>query len=150
MRQEVMCSPCARSAIPDGPGTGNMKGIPTKSIGWKGSVAGDGMYDYMKALYCHFAESTEHVRTMEQELCQEHQQLSGRLEKEERKLLLHLMDLEAELRDEECLNSFMCGYRLACGIQQELWISHPHFNFEDDNEGRALAAFSMRNGEGGD
>ena len=104
----------------------------------------------MKALYCHFRTPAEHVRAMEQKLDQEHKRLSERLEKGERKLLLHLMDMETELRDEECLNSFMCGYRLACGIQQELWTSHPSYCFDDDNEARALAAFRKGNEEGGD
>ena len=141
---------CVSNVSLGGLGIGNTRDILTKSIEWKGPMAGDGMYDYMRALYCHFAGPTENIRAMEKKLCQEHERLSGRLEKGERKLLLHLMDLEAELRDEKCLNSFVCGYRLACGIQQELWTSHPTYCFDDDNEDRALAAFRKGNEEGGD
>lgn len=47
------------------------------------------------------------------------------------------MDLEAALREQMCLNSFISGYRLAQGIQQELLADQPPYNFEDEDERRA-------------
>ena len=54
-----------------------------------------------------------------------------------RKLLLKMVDLEDALREEACLNSFISGYRLAQGIQQELLADQPPYNFENENEQRA-------------
>ena len=55
----------------------------------------------------------------------------------ERKLLLKMADLEDALWEEACLNSFISGYRLAQGIQQELLADHPPYNFENEDEQRA-------------
>ena len=73
---------------------------------------------------------------MEQEISRLHRQLSKRLRKPERKMLLKLTDLEMELRDSSNLDSFMAGYRVANGIHQEL-SRHPPYNFEDEDERRA-------------
>ena len=59
------------------------------------------------------------------------------LKKPEKKMLLRLVDLEAALRDQACLNSFISGYRLAQGIQQELLADLPPYNFEDEDERQA-------------
>lgn len=48
-----------------------------------------------------------------------------------------MVDLEDALREEACLNSFISGYRLAQGIQQELLADQPPYNFENENEQRA-------------
>ena len=45
-----------------------------------------------------------------------------------------MADLEDALRAEACLNSFICGYRLAQGIQQELPADQPPYNFENEDE----------------
>ena len=95
------------------------------------------MHDYMKALYHRFEIPSEQMTTLEKAANKTHRQLANRLAKPERKMLLHLVDLEAALQDQACLNSFMSGYRLAQGIQQELLADLPPYNFEDEDERRA-------------
>jgi len=73
---------------------------------------------------------------MEQEVNRLHRQLSKRLRKPERKLLLKLTDMEMELRDRSNLDSIVDGYRVANGIHQEL-SRYPPYNFEDEDERRA-------------
>ena len=53
-------------------------------------------------------------------------------------MLLRLVDLEAALRDQSCLDSFMSGYRVAHGIHQELLADQPPYNFEDEDERNAI------------
>ena len=95
------------------------------------------MYDYMKALYHRFETPSEQVAALVKAANKTHRQLANRLAKPERKMLLHLVDLEAALQDQACLNSFMSGYRLAQGIQQELLAGQPPYNFEDEDERQA-------------
>ena len=95
------------------------------------------MYDYMKALYHRFETPSEQVAALVKAANKTHRQLANRLAKPERKMLLHLVDLEAALQDQACLNSFMSGYRLAQGIQQELLADLPPYNFEDEDERQA-------------
>ena len=51
--------------------------------------------------------------------------------------------MEDELRDEACLNSFISGFRLAQGIQQELLADQPPYNFEAEDERQACEKFSQ-------
>ena len=55
--------------------------------------------------------------------------------KPERRKLLKLVDLEAELRDEVPLASFVAGFRLAWGIIAELNIEPP-YSFAEEEERR--------------
>ena len=103
------------------------------------------MHDYMKALYHRFETSSERTTALEKAANKTHRQLANRLKKPERKMLLRLVDLEAALRDQACLNSFMSGYRLAQGIQQELMADQPPYNFEDEDERQAC---EIARGEG--
>ena len=96
------------------------------------------MHDYMKALYHRFDSPAERKEKLEQEVDKTHKQLAGQLGKQQRRLLLRLVDLEAALRDEACLHSFMSGYRLAHGIHQELLADQPPYNFEDEDERNAI------------
>lgn len=96
------------------------------------------MYDYMRALYCRFGVSRESTDKLKQEVNQAHERLGARLDKEERVMLLALVDVMEELLDESCLDSFVDGYRLASGIQQELQACYQPYNFEIENERHAL------------
>ena len=100
------------------------------------------LYDYMKALYLRFKTPSGQLESLELEIDKLHKQLSQRLKKPERKMLLRLTDLEAELRDDSNLYSFISGYRVANGIHQEL-SRHPPYNFEDEDE--RLACEKIRN-----
>ena len=55
------------------------------------------MHDYMKALYHRFETQSERARKLEQEADKTHKQLAKQLGKQQRRLLLHLVDLEAAL-----------------------------------------------------
>ena len=92
------------------------------------------MHDYMKALYHRFETLSERAEKLEREADKTHKQLAKQLGKHQRKLLLRLVDLEAALRDQSCLDSFMSGYRLAHGIHQELLADQPPYNFEDEDK----------------
>lgn len=59
-------------------------------------------------------------------------------------MLLRLTDLEDEFRDETKLDSFISGFRLAQGIQQELLEEKPSCSFEDEDERRACEAWERR------
>ena len=95
------------------------------------------MHDYMKALYHRFDSPAERKERLEEQVNKTHKQLTGQLGKQQRTLLLQLVDLESALRDEACLHSFMSGYRLAHGIHQELLADQPPYNFEDEDERQA-------------
>ena len=62
--------------------------------------------------------------------------LHDALSREQQKLLLRLLDAEERLRDEEKLDAFFSGFRLADGIHREL-ESVPPYSFEDEDEARA-------------
>ena len=55
--------------------------------------------------------------------------------------------MEDELRDEACLSSFMSGYRLAQGIQQELLADQPPYSFEAEDERQACESWERRGEE---
>ena len=61
--------------------------------------------------------------------------LHDALSREQQKLLLRLLDAEERLRDEEKLDAFYSGFRLADGIHREL-ESVPPYSFEDEDEAR--------------
>jgi len=96
------------------------------------------MRDYMKALHYRFETPSERAENLERATKKSYRKLAKKLEKPERKMLLRLVDLEAALRDEACLDSFMSGYRLAHGIHQELLADQPPYNFEDEDERNAI------------
>ena len=93
------------------------------------------MYNYMKSLQRHFETKPEHIQDLKTEVDQTHKELSARLEKEDRLLLLKLVDLEDVLRCETTLHSFTSGFRLACGINREL--SEEQYSFDREEEERA-------------
>lgn len=98
------------------------------------------MYDYMKALLQRFDTHSGQAAALEKSIEKNRKNLANRLTKSERKMLLRLSDLEDALRDETNLNSFMCGYRLASGIHQEL-SKYPPYSFDQEEETRACVQF---------
>ena len=93
------------------------------------------MYDYMKALQRQFETKSLLLQKLADKINQAHKELSSRLEKEEKKLLLRLVDMEDDLRGVATLHSFTCGYRLACGIHKEL-AEEPTYSFAKEEEER--------------
>ena len=93
------------------------------------------MYDYMKALQRQFETKPRSIQELSDEVDRAHRELSSRLAKEDRKLLLRLVDLEDNLQSVATLHSFTCGYRLACGIHKEL-AEEPMYSFAKEEEER--------------
>ena len=94
------------------------------------------MYDYMKALQRQFETNPRSMQELSDEVDRTHRELSSRLAKEDRKLLLRLVDMEDNLRCHATQHSFVCGYRLACGIHREL-AEEPMYSFAKEEEERA-------------
>jgi len=100
------------------------------------------MYDYMQALQEKFfsediyAEQRQEIETMR---CK----LSHTLDKQRRKQLLQLVDAESQLREDMTLDSFIAGFRLACGICNELGKGN-WYSYVKDEEQRLREAFDER------
>ena len=92
------------------------------------------MYEYMRGLHQQFFKEPD-FSELRQELHELHQELIEDKPKEERRKLLKLVDLEAELRDEISLASFAAGFRLAWGIISELNMEPP-YSFAEEEERR--------------
>jgi len=93
------------------------------------------MYDYMRALRQRF-DAPPQCEAFNRELNRVHDELHKRLDKQNQKLLLRLIDLENALRDEASLHSFISGYRMTCGIQREL-SARPPYSFDKEEEEHA-------------
>ena len=92
------------------------------------------MYEYMRGLQRQFFQKPNFPE-LRQELHELHQEMTEARPKEERRKLLKLVDLEAELRDEISLASFAAGFRLAWGIISELSMEPP-YSFAEEEERR--------------
>lgn len=96
------------------------------------------MYDYMQALQAHF--STETLCAEQQaEVTRLHRRLEKRLDRRNQIRLLELVDAEVRLRDDVSLESFIAGFRLACGIAHELGAELP-YSFRQEEEQRISGA----------
>ena len=77
------------------------------------------MNNALKKFYYRFytplpmAESEQEIETC-------HQQLIERLEKPERKLVLQIIDTQNHIIEERSLDSFLCGFKLAWELANEL------------------------------
>ncbi len=94
------------------------------------------MPEYLKALHERFTTASLEVAKIQRERNRILTRLRGQLDKSQRILLLHLLDLEDGLRDQTSLDSFLSGIRLARGIEQEL-SEIPTYSFDDENEEQA-------------
>ena len=90
------------------------------------------MHDYMRALRQRFYSPPE-CEKLRAEFTQAHGALHERLDIEERKLLLRIVDLESAIHDEVSLHSFIAGFRLAEGIKEEL-ADFPLYSFDKEEE----------------
>ena len=92
------------------------------------------MYDYMQVLQARFTTETFCVE-QQAEVVQLHCRLEKRLDRQNQIRLLELVDAEARLRDDVSLESFIAGFRLACGIAHELGLKPPS-SFRQEKEER--------------
>ncbi len=90
------------------------------------------MNDYMKALHQRFFQEPENTEE-EQETEQAEQALKATLDREQRKLLLELVNTQSLWQGRISLESFIAGFRLALGVAREL----EPYSFDDDIEERA-------------
>jgi hypothetical protein len=96
------------------------------------------MYEYMRALQQRFFTEPKYADT-HREINELHRHLAEQLNKDDRKRLLKLEDLEIGLRDDVSLASFVAGFRLAWGIINEL-NEEPPYSFAAEEERRACEA----------
>ena len=94
------------------------------------------MPEYLRALHERFTRETPQAKIILHERDRILTRLRGQLSKSQRVLLLHLLDLEDDLRDQTSLDSFLSGVLLARGIEQEL-SEIPPYSFDDENEEQA-------------
>ena len=92
------------------------------------------MYEYMRGLQRQFFKEPDFPE-LRQEINEIPQELTEGKAKPERRSLVKLVDLEAELRDEIPLTSFAAGFRLAWGIVAEL-NTEPLYSFAEEEERR--------------
>ena len=92
------------------------------------------MRDYMTALQRRFHIASEQSVKLKREAETAYDTLHETLTREQQKLLLRLIDAEERLRDEEKLDAFYSGFRLADGIRRELGAP---YSYEDEDEARA-------------
>ena len=88
----------------------------------------------MTALQRRFHIGSEQSVKLKREAESAYDTLHETLTREQQKLLLRLLDAEERLRDEEKLDAFYSGFRLADGIRRELGAP---YSYEDEDEARA-------------
>ena len=94
------------------------------------------MNDYTKALHQRFCRELEGTEE-EQELAQAEQALKDTLDREQRKLLLALVNAQSLWQGRVSLESFTAGLRLGLGLAGEL----EPYSFDDDMEEQARSKF---------
>ena len=92
------------------------------------------MRDYMTALQRRFHIKSEQSVKLKREVETAYDTLHEALTREQQKLLLRLLDAEERLRDEEKLDAFFSGFKLADGIHRELGAP---YSYEAEDEERA-------------
>ena len=92
------------------------------------------MRDYMTALQRRFHIASEQSVKLKREVEKAYDTLHDTLTREQQKLLLRLLDAEEHLRDEEKLDAFFSGFKLADGIHRELGAP---YSYEAEDEERA-------------
>ena len=90
------------------------------------------MNDYTKAMHQRFYREPENTEE-EQKMEQAEQALKATLDREQRRLLLALVNAQSLWQERTSLESFTAGLRLGLGIAGELGP----YSFDDDQEERA-------------
>ena len=98
------------------------------------------MNDYMTALLERFEIPSPQAAAMEAKVDAAVDELREHLGKEQRRILLRLLDLENVRRVEAKLYGFLSGYRLAEGIHREL-DEQPRFSIAAEDEARASVQY---------
>ena len=93
------------------------------------------MNDYMTALHQRFYREPDFTE-LEEEIEQTRQEVRDYLDKLQRRRLIHLVDTQNLLREENSLASFTAGFKLAWGIAREL-EADGLYSFQKEEERRA-------------
>ena len=93
------------------------------------------MRDYLMALYNRFPITSTQTIELGREVEAAYDTLHNSLSREQQRLLLRFVDTENRFHDEEKLDSFFAGFRLADGIHREL-SEIPQYSFEQEDEER--------------
>ena len=96
------------------------------------------MKDYMTALQRRFHITSEQSIRLKREAETAYDTLHDTLSREQQKLLLRFLDAEERLRNEETLDAFFSGFRLADGIHRGLGAP---YSYEDEDEHLAQELF---------
>ncbi len=96
--------------------------------------------DYMSALRQRFHVASARTTELERATEAAYATLHDTLNREQQRLLLRLRDAEEQLRDEESLDAFRSGFKLADGIRGELGAP---YSCEDESERRAVKSSSQ-------
>ena len=94
------------------------------------------MRDYMMALHRRFHIESEQTAKLGREVEGAYDALHDTLTVEQQKLLLRFLDAEEHFRDEETLDAFVSGFKLADGIRRELGAP---YSYEAESEAQARA-----------
>lgn len=97
------------------------------------------MYDYFLQLQDCFYQAPEGGELLE-EIQSNRAVLLRSLSRKERRCLLHILDAGAAYCDKVALENFIAGFKLACGIAQEMSRTG-NFSWMDKNERAAAAQF---------
>ena len=92
------------------------------------------MRDYMIALQQRFHIKSERTEKLGHEVEGAYDVLHDTLSIEQQKLLLRFLDTEEHFHDEETLDAFASGYKLADGIHAELGAP---YSYEAEDDARA-------------
>ena len=101
----------------------------------------------MTALQRRFHITSEQSVKLKREAEAAYDTLHDTLSREQQKLLLRFLDAEERLRDEEKLDSFFSGFRLADGVHRELGAP---YSYEDEDEKRAREQINDTTQQGDD
>ena len=96
------------------------------------------MRDYMTALQRRFHIMSERAAELGHEVEAAYDTLHDSLSKDQKKLLLRYLTAEDSFRDEQVIDAFCSGFKLADGIRREL--GEP-YSYEAENEARARNIF---------
>ena len=94
--------------------------------------------DYMIALQRRFHVKSERTTELGHEVEAAYDTLHDSLSRDQRKLLLRYLTAEENFRDEEKIDAFCSGFKLADGIRRELGAE---YSYEAEDEARAREIF---------
>ena len=102
----------------------------------------------MTALQRRFHITSERTVELGHDVKVAYDKLHDELSREQQKLLLRFLDAENRFHDEEKLDSFFSGFRLANGIHAELNTIPPYsYEQEDEERAREIIRLEMEGGE---